>query len=299
MKPGISAIVIVHNQVALLKECMASLSWVDELIVVDLESTEDVKSVATQFSATYRLVPKVSIVEKVRQSSLEYATHEYVLFLDPDETISPTLAPAIQAQIAEGKYDYLATPRQNYVFGSWVKHSRWWPDYQVRIFKVGVATWPTTLHGQPKLTGEEYRFPAEPSFALTHQNYLSIDEWLEKNRRYARTEAEDRLHSGDSFTLLSATKLSISELMSRFFAGEGYRDGLHGLMLAILQSFYYFLVYAYYWEGKKYAELETPTAIKNFPRTWFSHALSETLYWDKLTSPIKTIKAKLVRRMIA
>lgn len=299
MKPGISAIVIVHNQVDLLKKCLPCLSWVDELIVVDLESTENVKAVASQFGAIYKKIPNVNIVEKVRQNSLEYATHEYVLFLDPDETIPETLSVMLKKHVKENKFDYFATARQNFVFGSWVKYSRWWPDYQVRLFKHGAVTWPQTLHGQPELRGESYRFPADPVFAITHQNYLSIDEWLDKNRRYASTDASDRLESGESYSLWIATKQSVSELMSRFFAGEGYRDGMHGLMLSILQSFYYFLVYAYYWEGKKYAELETPEKIKDFPRAWFSHALSETLFWHKVKSPIKNIKAKLVRRMIA
>ena len=299
MKKGVSAIIIVHDQVSLLKKCLSSLTWTDEVIILDLASHDDIKVVATKYGAIYKQSSLVSIVEKIRQDSLKYASYEYILFIDPDETIPSSLATLIRTKISEGGVDYFSTPRQNFVFGAWVKYSRWWPDYQVRIFRHNSVIWPTTLHAQPELKGVEYRLPAEPEYAIIHQNYLSIDEWLDKNRRYAKADAQDRLLSSHPYTILDAAKLSTSEFMSRFFAGEGYRDGMRGLVLSILQSFYYFLVYAYYWEEKKFAELETTEAIKDFPRSWFSHNLRETLYWQKLKSPLKTIKAKLVRRMIA
>lgn len=299
MKKGVSAIVIAHNQVNLLKKCLASLDWVNEIIVIDLESTDDIIGLASKFKASYHRLPRVEIVEQVRQKTLAYANYEYILFLDPDETIPQSLAASLQKQVSGNKYDYFSIPRQNFVFGSWMRHSRWWPDYQVRLFKAGSAKWPAELHARAELSGQEYRFPSEPEYAITHQNYLDLDEWFDKNRRYAKADANARLTAGNAFTSLIAMKLSVSEFMSRFFAGEGYRDGMRGLILSILQSFYYFLVYAYYWEGKKYGELETPEKIKEFPRTWYGHALSETLFWHKVKSPLKTIKAKLVRRMIA
>jgi len=116
--------------------------------------------------------------------------------------------------------------------------------------------------------------------------------------RYAKADAIERVESGQKLSLVQATRLSVSELISRFFAGEGYRDGMHGLVLAILQSFYYFMVYAYYWEAKKYKDLESESTIQSFPRVWFSHGLSEVLYWDKKHNFLANIKSKLVRRLI-
>jgi (heptosyl)LPS beta-1,4-glucosyltransferase len=298
MKPGISAIVIAHNQVDLLKKCLSSLSWVDEIIVVDLESTEDVSSVAAKFKATYKKNSQVQIVEQVRQKSLQYATHEYVLFLDPDETIPPALAKVLIFSL-QNNPAFVKIPRANYIFGKWIEHTLWWPDYQVRLFQKEKISWPTTLHAQPTVEGEGITLPPVEENAIHHLNYVTLDEWIDKNRRYAKENAAELLESSTIFTLSDALKKSIGEITRRFFKSYGYADGLHGLMLSILQSFYYFLVYAYYWEGKKYAELETPSAIKSFPQTWFSHGLSETLYWNKLSSPLKKIKAKLVRRMIA
>jgi (heptosyl)LPS beta-1,4-glucosyltransferase len=300
MKAGISAIVVVHNQLDLLKQCLDSIySWVDEIILIDLESNEDIKSLAPQYQAKYILHKKVAIVEEVRQSSLEHAKYEYVLFLDPDETIPVELSLDLREKIENREFDYFVTPRQNYVFGKWVRHSRWWPDLQTRIFRQGHVTWGSKLHEAPVASGNGHIYPVSEKFAIVHTNYHDIDEFISKNMRYAKADALSRIESGDELTIATAIKLSVSELMSRFFASEGYRDGMHGLILAILQSFYYFMVYGYYWEGKKYAELEAESLIKKSPRMWFSHALSETLHWDKASSALKSIKAKLVRRMIA
>lgn len=299
MKPGISAIVIVHNQIDLLKKCLDSVyRWVDEIILVDLESTQDIKSIAPQFGAKYIPHKKVAIVEEVRKKSLKLAHHEYVLFLDPDETVPQTLADDLQEKVQTREFDYFVTPRQNYVFGKWVCHSRWWPDLQTRIFRAGHVTWGTKLHEAPVPMGVGHTYPKTEDFAIHHDNYRDLDEFIAKNMRYAKADALERVSSGDALSLSQAIKLSVSELISRFFAGEGYRDGMHGLVLAILQSFYYFVVYAYYWEAMKYKELETEATIKSFPRTWFSHALSETLHWDKSVSGVKLIQAKLVRRML-
>ncbi len=300
MKPGISAIVVVHNQLDLLKKCLDSIyNWVDEIILIDLESTEDIKSVVAQYQAKHISHQKVAIVEEIRQESLKYASHEYILFIDPDETIPADLSLDLQEKIATGEFDYFTTPRQNYVFGKWVKHSRWWPDFQTRIFRQGHVNWGTKLHAEAIPSGNGYTYPVSEKFAIGHLNYQNLDEFIAKNMRYAKADAMERIESGNTLSIVGVIKLSVSELISRFFVAEGYKDGMHGLVLSILQSFYYFMVYSYYWEGKKYRELESESTIKSFPKTWFSHALSEALHYDQASSTLKSIKAKLVRRMIA
>lgn len=300
MKPGISAVIVVKNQKDLLQKCLSSIAkWVDEIILIDLESTDDIAALAKRFKAKYYLHKNVLIVEEIRQASLKYISHEYVLFLDPDESINPALAQDLRAKARESQYDYLSTPRQNFVFGKWVKHSRWWPDYQTRLFRHNKVTWGKALHAEPVVTGAGFKYDAKEQFAIHHDNYRSLDEYFTKNLRYAKADAAERLLAKKDFTLFQAAKLSVSELISRFFADKGYQDGMHGLILAILQSFYYFLVYAYYWEGKGYQALESDSELKRFPKTWFSHGLAEVLHWDRAKSFTKTIKEKLVRRMIA
>lgn len=300
MTSSISAVFIVYNQSSLLNTSLEKLSRSGfSLHVYDLSSTEDIEKVCRKWGASYTKLPYTEIVETVRNQVFESIKTDYLLYLDADESVGDELIARLKVLSEEG-VDFVKIPRQNYIFNSWVKASRWWPDYQVRFFKHGMVTFPYILHSEPVTSGQGITLEPNPSLAIKHLNYQSLDEWFEKNRRYARADAKVRLSSNQSFTLYDAMKLSISELVSRFFAGGGYQDGMHGLMLSILQSFYYFLVYAYYWEAKSYEANITPSDIKSFPRTWFTHGLSEIIYWDSIGGGfVKKIKDKFKRKLIA
>lgn len=300
MTSSIGAVFIVYNQSNLLNDSLEKLSKFGfNLHVADLSSTEDIASVCKKWGAAYTKLPYANIVETVRSKVFDTLNEDYLLYLDADESVGDDLITKLKSLAEEG-IDFVKIPRANYIFNSWVKASRWWPDYQVRFFKRGMVTFPTALHSEVHTSGKGITLDPDPKLAITHLNYQNLDEWFEKNRRYARADAKDRLYSSQSFTLQDAMKLSISELVSRFFAGGGYADGMHGLMLSILQSFYYFLVYAYYWEGKKYENQINTAELKSFPRSWFTHGLSEILYWDgKDDSLIKKIKGKFTRKLIA
>lgn len=300
MTSSISAVFIVYNQSSLLNSSLEKLSRSGfSLQVYDLSSTDDISKICRSWGASYTKLPYTEIVETVRNQVFESIKTDYLLYLDADESVGDELIARLKVLAEEG-VDFVKIPRQNYIFNSWVKASRWWPDYQVRFFKRGMVTFPSILHSEPETNGQGITLEPKPSLAIKHLNYQSLDEWFEKNRRYARADAKDRLSSNNNLTLYDAMKLSISELVSRFFAGGGYQDGMHGLMLSILQSFYYFLVYAYYWEAKSYEVNIKPSDIKSFPRAWFTHGLSEIIYWDSIGGGfIKKIKDKFKRKLIA
>jgi glycosyltransferase involved in cell wall biosynthesis len=299
MKPGISAVVVVYNQGELLEKCLASLTWVDEIVVVDLESTDNIKSIATKFKAAYHKVPHVDVVEEVRQKSLTFASNEYVLLVDADETIPVSLADKLREVVGKSHPAYVKMPRQNFIFGKWYQYTEMWPDYQMRLLKKSQVSWPNKLHAQPMIDGEGVTLEISPVYAIRHTNYQSIDQWLEKNRRYAKKEARELLDGQGKYTLLQVIEKSVGQITSRFFQGFGYKDGIHGLILSFLQFFYYFMVYAYYWELQKYPESEDESSIYHFPHNVFRHGFAETLFWDnEKASGITKLKQKLVRKMI-
>lgn len=300
MTSSFGVVFIVYNQADLLNLSLKNLAKTGLSIhVADLSSTEDIAGVCQKWGATYIKLPYTPIVETIRNEVFDRIKTDYLLYLDADESVGDELISKLKS-LAETGVDFVKIPRKNYLFNSWVKASRWWPDYQVRFFKRGMVTFPTQLHSEPLTNGQGLTLDPDPKLAIKHLNYRSLDEWFEKNRRYAKADAQDRLISKQSFTIIDAMKLSVSELVSRFFAGGGHADGMHGLILSILQSFYYFLVYAYYWEAKSYATSITTSDLKSFPRTWFTHGLSEIIYWDGIdNSLIKKIKGKLTRKLIA
>jgi len=290
----ITGITVIKSRPNHVYACLSSLEKMcDEILVADIGMEVSLaEEVAKMKKVTVIPMGDVAYVELIRETLKNKAKHEYVLFLDADEELPASLIEELK-KIYE-KHDVIKIPRKNMVFGSWVQHSRWWPDYQARLFKKSALTWPTKIHQQPEITGEVFQLPADEKYAIIHHNYDSIDDYIVRMMRYAKIEATEKIDQKKEFHLKEATQNAISEFISRYFAGEGYKDGMLGFTLAVLQLFYSFLVYFYYWEKRKYsADIEEPAInMKRF----FAQGLAETIFWGPKRLVDKILGAML-RRM--
>lgn len=290
----ITGITVVKGRPDHIYACLSSLDHIsDEILVTDIGIEPSLaEEIAKMKKVSVIQMDKVPYVELIREKVKNMAKYDYIFFLDTDEEISLDLSQELKKLCA--KYDAIKIPRKNMVFGSWVQHSRWWPDYQVRLFKKTALTWPTKIHQQPEVNGSVFELPAEEKNAILHHNYDSIDDFVLRMMRYAKIEATEKIEQKKEYHLKEATQTAISEFISRYFAGEGYKDGMLGFTLGILQLFYSFLVYFYYWEKRKYsADIEEPAInMKRF----FAQGLSETIYWGPKRVVDKILGA-LLRRM--
>lgn len=291
----ITGITVVKGRPDHIYACLSSLEKIaDEVMVVDIGMDESLKNeILKMKKVTYVEEDHVPYVELIRDRVKDKAKHDYVLFLDADEELPQTLIDELKKTYK--KYDAIQIARKNMVFGSWVQHSRWWPDSQIRMFKKKALTWPTRIHQQPIVTGTIHELPTTEEFAILHHNYDSIDDFVTRMMRYAKVEATEKIEQKKEYHLQEAIRTAISEFVGRYFAGEGYKDGMMGFTLAILQLFYSFLVYFYYWEKRKYsADIEEPALnIKRF----FAQGLMEVIYWNPKRVTDKILGA-LLRRMI-
>lgn len=239
----------------------------------------------------------VSHIELLREKSKEYAQTEYILFLDPDEIPPPSLVSALKERYEE--YDVIKIPRKNMIMGKWIEHARWWPDYQIRLFKKESAVWPTEIHKQPETKGEELILEPKEELAIMHYNYNSLDEYLLKMIRYAKAEATTKFGNDDKYSLSEALKQGVNEFISRYYAADGYKDGMHGFALSFLQLMYYPLVYFYLWEMKKYEQVdeqELNESIGSFTTT----LLHDSIHWcrEKGIGLKNDLKRKLLQHLL-
>lgn len=290
----ITGITVIKGRPDHIYACLSSLDHIaDEILVADIGMEENLRREVEKLKKV-TVIPMgvVPYVELIRETLKKRAKYDYVLFLDADEELPNSLVEKLKKEYK--KYDVIKIPRKNMIFGSWVEHSRWWPDYQIRLFKKGALTWPTKIHQQPAVTGEIFELPAEEKNAILHHNYDSLDDYIIRMMRYAKVEASEKIEQKKEFHLKEATQNGVSEFVSRYFAGEGYKDGMYGFALSILQLFYSFLVYFYYWEKRKYSsDIEEPAInMKRF----FASGLSETIYWGPKRVTDKILGA-LLRRM--
>lgn len=295
-----AAIIVIKDSPPHALESIDSVNdFVREIIIGDLDIGRDLKKdLSKNRKVRFVEVANVAYADVIKEDLKKETTCEYILYLDPDELFPTAAKRIIEDNLAN--YQFFNLPRKNIIFGKWIEHSRWWPDYQLRFFKRENVIWPKTVHPIPETTGNGYNFEQKEEYAIVHYNYDSLDQYLEKAVRYSKSEAQSALAGGQELTLHETIKKSLSEFISRFFAGEGYRDGSHGFVLAILQMFYYFLVYFYFWEQKKYFSIDEKI-LKKEARHFFSNGLKDSTYWEnqkETFSIVNKIKQKIYSKLL-
>lgn len=249
----ISVVINTLNEEKDLPRCIASVKGlVDEIVVVDMESTDDTVSVAKKLGAKVYSHKRLSYVEPARNYAISRATGEWILVLDVDEELSASLIKKLQGIVAKPKADYYRIPRKNIIFGKWIKYARWWPDYNIRFFKKGKVSWNEVIHSVPLTTGQGEDLPEDEGLAIIHTNYETIEEYLEKMNRYSSVQSKYLISTGYNFVWKDLIKKPIKEFISRYFGGEGYKDGLHGLALSALQAFSEMVMYLKVWQAEKF-----------------------------------------------
>lgn len=296
MNNKISAIIVIKDFPAHIFETLNSIDdLVSEIIIGDIGISEDLKTKLEDNKKIriFKCPQSTPFADLIKEDLKKNAKYEYILYVDPDEIFPNTFKEIIKNNL--GKYDYFQFPRKNIIFGKWIRYTRWWPDYQMRIVDKNKIIWPRNIHMQPTASDNGYRFEPDEKYAIIHYNYDSIDQYIGKATRYAKYEARHLVKTNKSLTLSDTLKKSRSEFISRFFTFDGYKDGTHGFVLSLLQMFYYFLVFFYYWEEKKYFVMNQEELIKA-PKQFFSRSLFETNFWlvnKKLFSLGRRIKVKI------
>lgn len=293
----VTVIIIVKGNPPHLSETLFSVEHFASEIIMGTVNADPLLVEKVSMNKKIRIVPldpSVPYADMVKEDLKKMARGNYILYMDPDEIFPKNALPVLRKKMDEA--DYFFFPRKNIIFGKWIQHSRWWPDYQLKFFKKDSVVWPKQIHPIPVTQGVRFTFSPEEEFAILHYNYENLDEYFEKAFRYAKSEANQLIQEDKILTLGLTSKKAMSEFISRFFAFEGYRDGIHGLVLSTLQMFYYFLIYIYYWEGKKYPKVDREELLTE-TRKFYITGMKETDHWlkaKKLVTPLDTVKAKIL-----
>jgi (heptosyl)LPS beta-1,4-glucosyltransferase len=257
MASRLSIVINAQNVEADLPRALASVKdLADEIVVIDQGSTDKTAEIAKNAGAKVFEHESVRYVELTRNFAISKATGDWVLLLDPDEEIPPTLAKKIKEVIKSDKVDYYRIPRKNIIFGKWIEHTLWWPDYQTRLFKKGKVSWNEVIHSVPLTLGNGQDFEPKEVLAILHHNYDFVEQYLDKLNRYTSVQAGLLVKRNYKFDWRDIISKPCKEFTNRYFTGEGYKDGLHGLALSLLQSFSELVLYLKTWQAEKFKEKE-------------------------------------------
>jgi (heptosyl)LPS beta-1,4-glucosyltransferase len=266
----ISVVINTLNESRYLSQCLSSVKgFADEIVDVDMGSEDETVAIAKKLGAQVYSHKRLSYVEPARNFALKKATGDWILLLDPDEELQPSLAKELKAIAESDSCNFVRIPRKNIIFGKWMEHSRWWPDYNIRFFKEGMVDWDNEIHSIPVTKGEGLNIEPKENLAILHHHYETIEQYLTRLNRYTTVQAQNKFDAHYKFNWTDFISKPSNEFLSRYFAGEGYKDGLHGLALSFLQSFSELITYLKIWQLEKFTEhkLQLDEVISEFKKT--------------------------------
>ncbi len=252
----ISVVINTRNEEKNLPLALVSVKGLaDEIIVVDMESNDKTREIAKKAGAKVYLHKPTGYVEPARNFAISKATGNWILILDADEEIPKKLAQVL-GKIAKdgGSADFYRLPRKNIIFGKWIRHSRWWPDYNIRFFKKGKVVWSEIIHSVPETHGKGLDLEPTEDNAIAHSHYESIEQFISRLNNYTSQHAKLLVKDGYKFSWKDIITKPTAEFVGRYFASEGYKDGLHGLALAKLQAFSELVLYLKVWQIERFKE---------------------------------------------
>lgn len=277
MKSTISVVINTLNEEKNIKACIDSIKWADEIIVVDMFSDDNTAEIAKKEGAKVYTHKRMGFADPARNFALKKATCDWILMLDADERIPVQLGEHIREIINKQDSDAFVynIAERNEMFGRWIQHGTMWPDYHPRLFKNGSVVWPPHVHDRPKLPENVPNIGPSEELSIHHfsRSYMTLSGFLTSYVNYSEKEA-DAMHSrGYSFRRRHIVVIPWREFKLRFFTTKGYKDGFHGLAIALLFACYRVISVMQYWEKYK------PTYVDDTNRGRFSYLIK--LFLDK------------------
>jgi glycosyltransferase involved in cell wall biosynthesis len=238
LRPRLSALVVARNEAAQLADCLATLGFADELVVVLDRTTDGSAAIAASMGA--RVIEGAWPIEGDRRNAgLAACTGEWVLEVDADERVPAALAAEIRSVIATSRFAWHLIPRDNYIGERLVRHG-WGGSFGTsavpQLSRRGAKRWGRErVH--PSLTWEGEQGPRLTN-AFVHRVDRDISDMIARLDRYASARAADLLDRGDIGTLGSNLRRFVTRFWKCFVARRGYREGAWGLLIALCAGLY-------------------------------------------------------------
>ncbi len=242
----LSVIVIALNEERNIAECLESVGWADEIILVDSGSKDGTVKVAGQFGAKIFIQPWKGFAE-AKTFAVSKTRNNWILWLDADERVPHELADEIQAMVKgpDLKAAY-SIARRAYFLGRWMRHSGWYPGRVARLFDKNLAKFSSAaVHEGLEVRGEV----GELRNDLLHFTDPNLYHYMQKFNRYTSLASEESFNAGKRFRLLDVLLRPPWLFFKMYFLRLGFLDGIQGLILALLSSTYVFTKYAKLWEA--------------------------------------------------
>jgi len=241
-KPEISAIVVCFNEEDNIGDCLESLKWCDEIVVVDSFSTDRTVEICRRY--TDRVVQRAWAGYRDQKAfAHSLATKEWVFLVDADERVPPELRSEIREALTRmgGRYAAFSVPRLVYYLGRWWRRGGWYPDYDIRIFRRDRASWGgMDPHERILIDGKVCRL----RHPLHHFSYRDISDHLKRINRFTTVSAAELRGQGREARWTDILLRPAFRFFRFYLWKRGFLEGFPGFFIAATAAVYVFLRYA-------------------------------------------------------
>lgn len=255
MKPraSITAFIVCCNEERQIRRCLASVSWCDEIIVVDSGSQDRTLEIAKEFTQKILFRPWTGYVEQKR-FALEHSSSEWVLNIDADEEVSPELKSEIleilSSDFSSGKagsvpHNGFQINRVVYFLDRWWRKGGWYPEFRLRLCRRANTTWGgVDPHEKAIVAGKVRRLRGE----LYHYSFTDLTDYMRRMNTLASNAADTMIKNGRRPSLVDIALRPWTRFFKFYILKKGFREGTAGFIVAVIEGVSVFLKYSKVWE---------------------------------------------------
>lgn len=241
----ISVIVITKNEENWIKNCLESVKWAEEIIIVDKGSTDKTIEIAKKYTQKIITFTEEDYA-KTRNKGAEIAKGDWLLYVDSDERVLKGLMEEVKNLVNAGRHSAYAIPRTNIILGQRVNYGPFWPDFVIRLLrKKDFEGWQGKIHEQPKFIGKL----GYTTNSLLHMTHRDVDQITKKSLEWSNIDAQLRLASNHpKMTGIRFFRIFLTELFNQMILRKGIFGGTVGVVDSFLQTFSLFITYVRLWQ---------------------------------------------------
>lgn len=241
----LSVTVITFDEEKNIKDCLVSVKWADEIVVVDSGSNDKTVEICRDFTDKIFFNQWIGMKEQ-KQYAVNKASNSWIFSIDADERLTDAIRGFILQELKNPSYDGYRFPRQNYFLGKWMKHGGWYPDMVLRFFNRDKGYF-GGINPHDRVIIEGGRIKTVP-LPIIHNTYNSISQYLIKQNLYSSVSAAEKVKAGEKVMPFLIPVRTAWKFVETYFIKVGLMDGFHGFVAAMGATYSTFLKYVKIWE---------------------------------------------------
>ena len=245
----LSVIIITLNEETMINDCLLSVKFADEIIIVDSGNTDQTNKIAKEYGVRIIKCDARSGYDQYRNAGLKTAKGDWILYVDADERVTPLLKQEIEQIISSNsEISAFEIPRRNIYLGKEMFFGGWGNDRVIRLFKKNkLLKYNNALHEQPEIEGQI----GQLQNSLVHFSHRNLESMLYKTLLFTEYEVDLRVKNGHPpIVVWRFIRVMFTEFWTRFIKLGAWRDGVEGVIDGIFQVFNMFVIYARLWEAQ-------------------------------------------------